>query len=174
MSNDLNKEYQEELDKLKEKMIEAQKFAEKFPSFKQTIIERKITGEGSVNFGDRYKTMPFGWGAYRHFYRSKDDLTNYRKDIEPMYLTRIYINTLNLYDLHENFDLEKMVCEKTDIFFFDSLNTTFLLTDEQLEPFLEVLHDWYVAAKEKAATFKKEIRKKKLEDELKELGERRS
>ena len=58
----LRPEYKQELIDLENKMIEAQKFAEKFPAFADRILEYKWTKEFTGEIYDRYKGLYFGWG----------------------------------------------------------------------------------------------------------------
>lgn len=53
-----------------------------------------------------------------------------------------------------------------DIFFADKLNTTFYVTDENIESFLEALNTWVIAAYEELKTLRLNEQKIKLEAEL--------
>jgi hypothetical protein len=165
----LRPEYKQELIDLENKMIEAQKFAEKFPAFADRILEYKWTKEFTGEIYDRYKGLYFGWGIKRWFYHEMGNITNYRGDFEPQYLWDIYINQMSIfgddytdtgvYDIHRD----------VDVFFFDRLNTTFYATDDQLMPLLDALADWYEKAKVVNDQHRKEEKKRKLLEQLEKL-----
>ena len=52
----------------------------------------------------------------------------------------IYINSLSLYDSHENYGLKEL---NIPCFFFDKINTTFYIEEKDIEAALEMLNDWY-------------------------------
>lgn len=165
----LRKEYQEELKLLKAKMIKAQNFAEKIPALAEIILERKVTGyEEYFKFGDSYKKLYLGWGINRSFYRSGGVryIMNYPKDKEyNLPLFSIYVNTYAMFDEHQLFDLYKYL-EGVDIFFSDSTNTTFYITDENIGTFLEALNTWYIDACEQLKKYRLQKKKEQLEKEL--------
>lgn len=159
--------YEDELKELKKKMLGAEKFAEKVPLFRQFILDNKIDGtEGCVKFASSYKRIYFHWGLHRARFKSGTcrTITSYKGEYDK-HLFMVYINTLSLYDSHEKFGLEK-VLEKSTVFFFDELNTTFYVEDEHIDGFLEALNDWYIEAIAQLKQYNevKEIRK--LEEQL--------
>ena len=161
----MREEYVKELEDLKTKMGKAEKFAGKIPVFSKDILENKYTGEEPhINFGKYYKEIYFAWGVTRGYYSSAKDskrtITNFRGDYAG-YFFNVYINTLTLYDLHENFGLYESL-EEVDIFFTDAMNSTFYITDENIENFLDTLCGWYKNAISKVKSFK-------IEQELDEL-----
>jgi len=163
----MREEYVKELNDLKERMIKAEKFSEKLPLFKDQILKNKYTGEENwMQFDKWYKGMYLAWGLNRGFYKKeKDNMTNNKNDYCGYYFN-IYINTLTLYDLHEKFDLYEMLSD-VDIFFIDHLNTTFYVSDENIESFLDALNVWYLQAKSKVKKFMAE---KKLQEAKEELA----
>ena len=66
---------------------------------------------------------------------------------------------------HHSFRLDEMA-EKTDLFFYDKLNSTFYATDKQITNLLEELNNWYLIAVEEN---KKLLANKKIEDAEKEI-----
>lgn len=161
-------QYEKELKELREKMIRAEKFAEKIPYFRDFIITNKIDGtEGSVFFTTHYKKISFNWGLFRERYVSGTDryIINY-PDKHDKYLFSVYLNPLTLYGVHECFGLER-VLEESTVFFFDKLNSTFYVEDEHIERFLESLNNWYVNAVE-------ELKRYKANKEIEELKSRLS
>ena len=166
------KQYEDELKELKIKMAGAEKFAEKIPVFRQFILDKKLNGtEDSVRFADGYKDIRFHWGLHRARFKSGTSrtITSYKGDYDK-HLFMVYINTLSLYDSHEKFGLEK-VLEKSTVFFFDKMNTTFYVADEHIEGFLEALNDWYVGAIAKVEQYKKGEEIRELEERLARLKE---
>lgn len=164
------KQYLDELKTMKEKMEKAEKLANKLPLFKEKILENKITGEDYyVKLADRYKEISLAWGINRGFYESgtKKTMTNCREAYSG-YFFNVYINSLSLFNEHNNFGLSESMVD-VDVFFFDTMNTTFYITDENISDFLEALNDWYIKARDNLKTYKKEQRKIKLKEELIEL-----
>ena len=160
-------QYKDELKALKIKMAEAEKFAEKIPVFRQFILDNKIDGtEEWVKFPSSYKRIYFNWGLNRARFKpgTRRTITNYKGGYDK-HLFKVYINTLTLYDSHEEFGLEK-VLEKSTVFFFDELNTTFYVEDEHIEGFLEALNDWYVDAIANLKQYKEDEEIRKLEERL--------
>jgi hypothetical protein len=164
------KQYEDELKALKIKMVGAEKFAEKVPVFRQFILDNKLDGtEDSVKFPSSYKRIYFHWGLIRARFKSGTSrtITNYKGDYDK-HLFKVYINTLTLFDTHEEFGLEK-VLEKSTVFFFDDLNTNFYVEDEHIEGFLEALNDWYVDAIANLEQYKKDEEIRELEERLSRL-----
>ena len=163
-------QYEDELKALKIKMVGAEKFAKKVPVFRQFILSNKIDGtEENVRFADGYKGIRFHWGLNRARFKSGTSrtITNYKGDYDK-HLFKVYINTLTLFDTHEEFGLEK-VLEKSTVFFFDDLNTNFYVEDEHIEGFLEALNDWYVDAIANLEQYKKDEEIRELEERLSRL-----
>lgn len=159
-------QYEKELKELKEKMLGAEKFAEKVPCFRDFILKNKITGtEGYTDFASYYKKIRFDWGLSRAMYISGTNryITNYPAE-HNKYLFSVYINPLTLFGEHEYFGLER-VLEESTVFFFDRLNTTFYVEDEHIEDFLESLNNWYVNAVD-------ELKRYKANKEIEELKSR--
>lgn len=156
----LREEYRKEIKELERKMLDAQKFAEKYPIWEDQILENKYTSEFTGQIANSHKGLYLGWGICRHFYRTSDQLTNYRGDLNPQYLWYVYINQVSifgdnyadsgLYDIHR----------KVDVFFFDHLNTSFYATDDQIIALLDELADWYAKAKPINDEYRKELKKK--------------
>ncbi len=75
-----------------------------------------------------------------------------------------------------NFNLYESL-EGVDIFFTDTSNTTFYVTDENIEAFLDALSEWHAKAKNEAwaCRLRRSIKEaqekiKTCEEQLKELG----
>jgi hypothetical protein len=169
---ELREEYKKELSELKEKMIEAQRFAEKFPDFSENILSNKFTKEFTGRMADRYKGLYYPWGINRWFYRKKENICNFKGDFEPKYLWNIYINQLSIFgDNYTDTGIYE-ITKTVDVFYFDIRNTTFYATDDEIIPLLNSLADWYKEAQQVNIDFKKEKKKKKLLEELKQLEEK--
>ena len=166
------KQYEDELKALKKKMIGAEKFAEKIPCFRQFILDNKLDGtEDSAQFATSYKQIYFHWGLHRARFKSETDrtITNCEGNYDK-HLFRLYMNTLSLYDSHEKFGLKKIL-EKSNVFFFDELNTTFYVEDEHIEEFLEALNEWYVEVLAQLNQHRKDEEIRILENKLAQLKE---
>lgn len=166
----MNDAYEKELSDLKSKMEKAEAFAEKLPAFRDIILSRKITADdGCVTLGDRYKSMPLSWEIRRFYYcsKSKPNMTNNTGEYCGHFFN-IYINSISMFGVHENFDLYQSI-DKENYFYYDRLNTTFYIKDEDLENFLEELFFWYKKAKNSVDDYNKNKRRKELEKELENL-----
>jgi hypothetical protein len=159
------KEYEEDLKALKHKMIAAEKFAKELPLFAKKILADKINGDANwIKFGEHYKTMHFAWGIKRGFYSTGGNrtVTNYpAEDGYNEHLFCIYINTLTIYDSHENYGLHDIE-KQTKLFFYDKCNSTFYVTDEHIESLLDNLVAW----KDKAIALAREDSKQGKIDKL--------
>jgi len=169
-------EYKKELAEIEAKMVAAETFAKKLPIFSESIRKNRFSGnEDWISFGDRYKDIHLGWSIRRGFYRNDSPraITNYRGDYCGHFFN-IYINSLHLYDLHDEFGLYEAL-EGVNIFFADVRNTTFYVTDENIEAFLEALNTWYLGAKKLAQISRMQIKldeaKKNVEIFTKRLEE---
>ena len=165
------KQYEDELEALKKKMIRAEKFAERIPYFRQFILDKKLDGtEEGVTFATSYKRISFYWDLYRMRFNSVTNrIANYEGNYDK-HLFRLHLNTLTLYDSHEKFGLEKIL-EKSNVFFFDGWNTTFYIEDEHIEEFLEALNAWYVEALAQLNQHRKDEEIRTLENKLAKLKE---
>jgi hypothetical protein len=168
----MNKIYKKELSDLKVKMEKAESFAEKLPVFSSMILEHKYTEDAVwLDFGKKYKDIYLGWGIKRGLFSSNTArrISNMRDDHNGHYFS-IYINSVSLFDVHENFGLYESVSD-LDVFFTDRLNSTFYVTDENITPLLERLSDWYVKAR---VELKKYSIQKEVEETEKKLARLKS
>lgn len=167
-----NEKYLKELEELEIRMIGAELFAEKFPYFKDQILDEKLTdSDHYIKFNSKYKDLYLSWGINRRYHKTARDLTNYydKQAIIESHLTDIYVNTLTLYDMHDNFGLYD-ITDKCDVYYIDHVNSTFYLKDDQLIDFLDNLNEWYLKAKSEAKKVKLAKKKARLEAELAKLG----
>ena len=136
-------QYEKELEELKARMLAAEEFSIALPIFKEDIIERKLTASDEIiRFNSWFKGFYFAWDISRSHYEkgANREVTNYHKP-HDIHLFSLYINSLSIYDSHEEYGLDELH-EKVDVFFYDKLNSTFYATDEQIEPLLEALVVW--------------------------------
>ena len=143
----MRKEYKKELEQIKIRMGEAEKFAEKLPIYAEQILNNKYTGnEDHIKFGEKYKDIYLGWGISRGLYKSDTNRTvsNYKGSYTE-FLFHIYVNSYSLFGGNCSFNLDK-VEEKAPVFFYDKLNSTFYATDGQITDLLEELNNWYLKA----------------------------
>lgn len=158
-------------EKLKEKKKEYElvtAFAEKLALYSDTIISNEYTGAVYVTLVHRYKTLPLDWGI--NWTLSKP--TNYYHDSFQSGLVCVYVNSYSLFgDISSEVytELTREFSNSKNIYFIDWLNSTFYVTPEQLEEFLERLHNWYVLCKSKADNIRKEQKVKELREQLERL-----
>lgn len=158
-------------EKLKEKKKEYElvtAFAEKLPLYADEIIFSEYDGLSYVQLAYRYKTLSLDWGINWTLYKP----TNYYHDSFQSGLISVYVNSYSLFgDISSEVDTEltKEFSNSDNIYFIDWLNSTFYVTPEQLEEFLERLHNWYVLCKSKADTIHKEQKVKELRKQLEQL-----
>lgn len=166
---ELIQEYAAELAALKERMEDAQEFAEKFPMFRDVIIREKLSQKWEyVKFGERYKSLTLRWGINRGRFDSTTGrhVTNYAKP-HNLFLFSLYFNSCDLFDSDEEFGLEELA--KIDgVFFFDNLNSTFYVTDEAIGRFLDAANEWYLSVIEK---MKEDKKRKRIEEAKRVLAE---
>lgn len=156
-------DYEKEIQALKEKIDKAKEFAEMLPVFSDEILSRKLDKTFTGTIQKRYKDIHLDWGINRYFYQDNKNISNCSKEIKDTYLFKIYINSLNLYDSHENYGLKEL---NIPCFFFDKLNTTFYIEEKDIEIALEILNDWYNRAKKIAFRDKLLDEKEKLTKRL--------
>lgn len=162
--------YEKELKELRERMYQAEAFAEKVPYFADIILDNKHSMYDEwIQFTKSYKGMSFPWGINRGHYCSGTNRYIFNlKEEHNCYLWNVYINTLTLYDDHEKFGLYDIVND-TDVFFLDKANSTFYVTDEQIIPLLDRLVEWYNNAFSNIKDYRDKLRIGELKRELREL-----
>jgi hypothetical protein len=150
-------EYEKKLKDFEKKLIKAQQFSEKLPCFSDFIIKNVITGERFVNLGLQYKTLKFSCNIQRTEYETKNNRTTlnralclpennnsktmHNKDAEhsPIMLTKICINTALLFGYGTSIKAPSNI----ECYLFDSVNSIYYATDEELEHVLDSLVEWY-------------------------------
>ena len=89
-------------------------------------------------------------------------VTNYTAPHDE-YLFVIYINTMTEYDSHSEFGMRD-ICNSVDVFFYDYLNSTFYVTDDNIEEFFTAYAKWHKEALKK-------VREEEKNDKIEELRE---
>jgi hypothetical protein len=157
-------EYEKKLKEFKEKLIKAQQFAKKLPCFSDFIIKNIITESPYNQFGFQYKTLKLDWQLTRNEYDTKTGRTIPNKEGEygPIKLTRIYINAISLFGYGTTIQAPLNI----ECYFFDSVNSTYYITDKELEYVLNSLVKWH---KDSIVQNKKDQQLKKLKEAEKRL-----
>lgn len=168
---ELSPEYEKELSEIKQKMLDAQEFSDKFPCFSEAILRNKCTNEFTGGMETQYGSLYYDWGINRHFYRKKENITNYSGKFEPQYLWNVYINQYSLFGENYTETGLREIKNKVDLFFYDWMNSTFYATDNQLIKLLDALSEWYDEAKLKNKEFANQKKKQYLLDQLKKIEE---
>ena len=158
-----NEKLIQKIEKMKDKLELVEKFANKIPVCADYIINNEIVENKHNKIGDKYKSIWFTWGLNRGIYDKKiRTITNCELDYSSKTLTCVYINSIELYDRNNKYGLEKLA---DNVFFYDKVNSTFYATDDELEPLLEALNEWYIKALELACKDNKKDKLEKLEKE---------
>jgi hypothetical protein len=157
-------EYEKKLKEFKEKLIEAQQFAEKLPCFSDFIIKNIMIDKSYNEFGFQYKTLKLNWQLTRSEYQSKTsrNITNKDGEYGPIMLTKIYINTISLFGYSTIIKAPSNI----ECYFFDSINSAYYATDKELEYVLDSLVDWH---KKSLIQHKKDQQLQKLKEAEKRL-----
>ena len=167
--------YQPYIDELN-RMLEAEKFAERLPLFKDFILKNKINNKNMVaQLGEKVLDVYLGQ-AIRLYNYSEIYLgtpTNYNGKPISIPLIVFYVNEYSMFG--DNFydeiikDLDESV--KDLVYFYDSINGKYYVTEENLEEFCNKLSIWYKLALAKNKQFVTQKKKEKLLKELKNLEE---
>lgn len=164
--------YIDELNALTSRMLEAEEFAERFPLFKNYILKNKITNTGKnvTQLGDKVLDVYLGQIVYLYNYSKtlKGTPTNYRGEPIEVPLVVFYINRYSMFgdDFYE--EIIKELDESVDdlVYFYDSINSKYYVTEENLEEFCDKLSIWYNNAIEKNKQYYIEQKKIRLQKEL--------
>lgn len=164
--------YIDEMKTLKNKMIEAEKFAERLPLFKDYILKNKINNRNNVShLGEKVLDVYLGQ-AIRLYNYSEIYLgtpTNYNGKPISIPLVVFYINRYSMFgdDFYDNIDKDLNESVKDLVYFYDSINGKYYVTEENLEEFCNKLSIWYKLALAKNKQFVAQKKKEKLLKELK-------
>ena len=166
----MNKMYEDELAQLKTRMEGAERFAEKIPVLANIILGRKYTGtEEWIDFGGVVGNTYFPFSIRRGKYKSGTSraVTNHKEEHNE-YLFCMYINTITEYDSYNTFGLDG-ICNKVDVFFYDKLNSTFYITDDNIGEFIREYKVWHEEAIVKVREGRKATEIEELRNRLAQL-----
>ena len=168
--------YIDEMKILKNKMIEAEEFAERLPLFKDYILKNKINNRNNVShLGEKVLDVYLGQAIrlynYSEIYLGSP--TNYNGKPIEIPLIVFYINRYSMFgnDFYDNIDKDLNESVKDLVYFYDSINGKYYVTEENLEEFCSKLSIWYKLALAKNKQFVAQKKKEKLLKELKNLEE---
>jgi len=172
-------QYQEELDTLKQKMLDSQDFALRFSDNKvlhDTIIKYKLNEKytGSVNVS--YSSVADLYhGVCRWYMKAGSKIFNSSVIVKDnTYLWRIKISQYDLFGEDcVNTGLSS-IKDESCVFHYDALNDYFYVTDNDVVELFKLLEDWYAKAKDVNNKARKDKQRKDLEDRLARLDEQES
>ena len=162
--------YQPYIDELN-RMLEAEEFAKRLPLFKDFILKNKINNKNMVaQLGEKVLDVYLGQ-AIRLYNYSEIYLgtpTNYNGKPISIPLIVFCINKYLMfgYDFYDGIIEELDESVKDLLYFYDSLNSKYYVTEENLEEFCSKLSIWYNNAIEKNKQYSIEQKKIKLQKEL--------
>ena len=160
--------YIDELNALTSRMLEAEEFAERLPLFKDYILKNKIYDikRNTLPLGEKVLDVYFGQMIY--FYNLGMKLINYKHNPIEIPLIVFYINRYSMFgdDFYDNIDKDLNESVKDLIYFYDSINSKYYVTEENLEEFCSKLSIWYNNAIEKNKQYSIEQKKIRLQKEL--------
>ena len=163
--------YQPYIDEMN-KMLEAEEFAERFPLFKNYILKNKITNTGRnvTQLGEKVLDVYIGQEIRLCNYSKtlKGTPTNYRGEPIEVPLIVFYINR---YSIFGDYFYEEIIKELDAyvydlVYFYDSINSKYYVTEENLEEFCSKLSIWYNNVIEKNKQYSIEQKKIRLQKEL--------
>ena len=162
--------YQPYIDELN-RMLEAEEFAERLPLFKDYILKNKINNKNMVaQLGEKVLDVYLGQ-AIRLYNYSEIYLgtpINYNGKPISIPLIVFYVNEYSMFgdDFYDEIikDLDESV--KDLVYFYDSINSKYYVTEENLEEFCDKLSIWYNNAIEKNKQYSIEQKKIRLQKEL--------
>lgn len=160
---------QNRLEETRKRYKQVTLFAEKLPVFAEQIISSEYTGDEYCSLARYYKGMYFNWDINWRVHRPANYPENQPCEIG---LVDVYINCMSLFhdDVHAfaHSELDKTV-GKIKCYFYDDLNSTFYFTPDEVEAGLDAIVEWYNSTKAQVEIVLKEIKRKELERQLKEL-----
>ncbi len=168
--------YIDEIKTIKNKMIEAEKFAERLPLFKDYILKNKINNRNNVSHLGEEVLDVYLFHTIRLYNYSETfngAPTNYNGKPISIPLVVFYINRYSMFgdDFYDNIDKDLNESVKDLVYFYDSINGKYYVTEENLEEFCNKLSIWYKLALAKNKQFVAQKKKEKLLKELKNLEE---
>ena len=167
--------YQPYIDELN-RMLEAEEFAERLPLFKDFILKNKINNKNMVaQLGEKVLDVYLGQTIrlYNYSETNNGTLTNYSGKPISIPLVVFYINRYSMFggDFYDGIIKELDESVEDLVYFHDSINSEYYVTEENLEEFCDKLSIWYKLALAKNKQFVAQKKKEKLLKELKNLEE---
>ena len=162
--------YQPYIDELN-KMLEAEEFAKRLPLFKDFILSNKIDNKNMVaQLGEKVLDVYLGQAIRLYNYSEVNNgtPTNYLGNPIKVPLIVFYINRYSMFgdDFYDNIDKELDASVDDLVYFYDSINSKYYVTEENLEEFCDKLSIWYNNAIEKNKQYSIEQKKIRLQKEL--------
>lgn len=153
------------------KMLEAEEFAERLPLFKDYILKNKINTNHTIShLGEKVLDVYIGQEIRLCNYSKtlKGTPANYRGEPIEVPLIVFYINRYSMFgdDFYEEIIKELDASVDDLVYFYDSINSKYYVTEENLEEFCDKLSIWYNNAKEKNKQYFIEQKKIRLQKEL--------
>ena len=163
--------YIDELNALTIRMLEAEEFAERLPLFKDYILKNKINTNHTIShLGEKVLDVYIGQAICLCNYSEnfKGTPTNYNGKPISIPLVVFYINRYSMFgdDFYDNIDKELDASVDDLVYFYDSINSKYYVTEENLEEFCDKLSIWYNNAIEKNKQYSIEQKKIRLQKEL--------
>ena len=163
--------YIDELNALTSRMIEAEEFAERLPLFKDYILKNKInTNHTTSRLGEKVLDVYIGQEIRLCNYSEnfKGTPTNYLGNLIKVPLVVFYINRYSMFGDYFYEEIIKELDESVEnlVYFYDSINSKYYVTEENLEEFCSKLSIWYNNAIEKNKQYSIEQKKIRLQKEL--------
>ena len=150
------------------KMLEAEEFAKRLPLFKDYILKNKIYDikRNTLPLGEKVLDVYFGQMIY--FYNLGMELINYKHNPIEIPLIVFYINRYSMFgdDFYDEIIKELDASVDDLVYFYDSINSKYYVTEENLEEFCDKLSIWYNNAIEKNKQYSVEQKKIRLQKEL--------
>ena len=163
--------YIDELNALTSRMLEAEEFAERLPLFKDYILKNKINTNHTIShLGEKVLDVYINQAIRLCNYSEnfKGTPTNYNGKPISIPLVVFYINRYSMFgdDFYDNIDKELDASVDDLVYFYDSLNSKYYVTEENLEEFCSKLSIWYNNAIDKNKQYSIEQKKIRLQKEL--------
>ena len=156
---------------LTSRMLEAEEFAERLPLFKDYILKNKINTNHTIShLGEKVLDVYIGQAIRLCNYSEnfKGTPTNYNGKPISIPLVVFYINRYSMFgdDFYDNIDKELDASVDDLVYFYDSINSKYYVTEENLEEFCSKLSIWYNNAIDKNKQYSIEKKKIRLQKEL--------
>ena len=167
--------YQPYIDELN-RMLEAEEFAKRLPLFKDFILKNKINNKNMVaQLGEKVLDVYLGQAIRLYNYSEIYLGTPINYNGKPISIPLIVfcINRYSMFgdDFHDEIIKELNESVKDLVYFYDSINGKYYVTEENLEEFCNKLSIWYNLALYENRKFVAQKKKEKLLKELKNLEE---